>query len=97
MNLGQSFIWQATNRFNVLVESVWSRDEVVAGERRTTRQDSFLVSPGIRWAYNFPSGLQIVPGIALPFGVGPSAGQKSVFLYLTFEAPLWKARRDSHP
>ena len=92
VNLGQSFIWQTTNRFNVMLESVWSRSESVAGEGRTARQDSFLVSPGIRWAYNYPSGLQIVPGVAFPFGVGPSAGQKSVFFYLSFEGPVWKPR-----
>ena len=36
----------------------------------------------------------IVPGVAFPFGVGPSAGQKSVFLYLSFEGPVWKPRGD---
>ena len=92
VNFGQSFVWLATNRLNVLLESVWSRNESVVGPGRTERQDAFLVSPGIRWAYNYPSGLQIVPGIAFPFGVGPSSGQKSVFLYLSFEAPMWKPR-----
>ncbi len=48
------------------------------------------VSPGIRWSYDFESGLQIVPGIALPIGVGPSRGEKSAFLYLSFEHPFGK-------
>jgi hypothetical protein len=91
-NLGQSFIWLASPRFNVLLESVWIRAQTVAGSGRTSRNDTFLVSPGIRWAYNYPSGLQIVPGIAFPFGVGPSRGQRNVFLYLSFEAPMWKPR-----
>jgi len=47
----------------------------------------------VRWAYDFPSGLPVVPGVAFPFGVGPSRGQKNVFLYLSFEAPMWKAGR----
>jgi hypothetical protein len=34
---------------------------------------------------NFTSGLQIVPGIAVPIGVGSSSGQRDVFLYLSFE------------
>jgi len=49
-----------------------------------------LLSPGIRWAHNFKNGLQIVPGIGVPLGVGPSAGEKAVFLYLSFEHPFRK-------
>jgi hypothetical protein len=93
-NVGQSFVWLANARFNVLLESVWIRAQSVAGEHRTSRGDTFLVNPGIRWSYNYPSGLQIVPGIAFPLGVGPSHGQRSVFLYLSFEAPVWKPRKD---
>ena len=92
VNLGQSFIWLANPRFNILLESVWSRNESVAGPGRAAHQESFLVSPGVRWAYNFKSGLQIVPGVAFPFGVGPSRGQKSFLLYLSFESPVWTAR-----
>ena len=91
-NFGQSLVWLVSPRFNVLLESTWSRTQAVAGRGRTSRTDSFLVSPGIRWAYNFKSGLQIVPGIAYPFGVGRSRGQKNVFLYLSFEAPVWKRK-----
>jgi hypothetical protein len=93
-NLGQSFVWLAGPRFNVLLESVWVRAQNVVRAGGTSRSDSVLVSPGIRWAYNFSSGLQIVPGMAFPFGVGPSHGQKNVFLYLSFEAPMWKPRKD---
>ncbi len=46
------------------------------------------MSPGIRWAYNFKSGLQIVPGLATPLGVGPSSGDKGIIIYLSFEQPL---------
>ncbi len=49
-----------------------------------------FLSPGIRWAYNFNNGLQIVPGIGVPLGVGPSDGEKGVFLYLSFEHPYRK-------
>ncbi len=75
ITLGQSLVWLAALRMNVLVEAVWDDDE------------NFIVSPGIRWAYNYDSGLQIVPGIAVPIGVGPSAGERGVFLYLSFEHP----------
>jgi hypothetical protein len=47
----------------------------------------FLVSPGIRWSHDLKRGLQIVPGIAAPIGVGASSGSRSVFLYVSFEHP----------
>jgi hypothetical protein len=79
--------------FNFLVEVVWTRDEAVTGPGRTAASDGLLVSPGIRWAHNFTSGLQIVPGVAFPIGVGPSAGNDAVFLYLSFEHPFRRGTR----
>jgi hypothetical protein len=87
-NLGQSFIWQPTSRFNVMFETVWLSDESVIGDRLTDRSSSALVNPGIRWAHNFKSGLQIVPGISFPIGVGPSRGDRAIFFYLSFEHPI---------
>ncbi|HZK78257.1 MAG TPA: hypothetical protein VFC35_05065 [Gemmatimonadaceae bacterium] len=46
------------------------------------------ISPGVRAAFNFASGLQIVPGIAFPIGVGPSSGERGAFIYLSFEHPF---------
>ncbi|WP_257304935.1 transporter [Geothrix campi] len=86
--LGQSFIWLANPRFNVMLEYVYANGQVVTGPGQTDRQSTSFISPGIRWAYNFPSGLQIVPGIAVPIGVGASRGEKAVFLYLSFEHPF---------
>lgn len=87
-NLGQSFIWLAAPRFNVMLEYVYTSGETVTGPGRTDRQNASYLSPGIRWAYNFPSGLQIVPGLAVPIGVGASRGEKAIFLYLSFEHPF---------
>ena len=92
-NLGQSVVWLAGATFNALVEVVWSQAESVAGAGRTQASRSLFVSPGIRWAWNFPTGLQIVPGIAVPIGVGPSRGDRALFLYLSFEHPMWSAAR----
>jgi hypothetical protein len=60
---------------------------VVAADRTVWTHDFFL-SPGMRWAYNFRNGLQIVPGIAAPIGVAPSWGEKGFILYLSFEHPF---------
>ena len=81
-NLGASVIWLARPTFNVMLEVLW-----------TTQSDgteSFVVNPGIRWAHNFASGLQIVPGIAYSFDVGP-------FLYLSFEHRFRAPRSPADP
>jgi hypothetical protein len=92
-NLGQSLIWLTGATFNALVEVVLTRAESVTGTDRTRAARSLFVSPGLRWAWNFPTGLQIVPGIAVPIGVGPSRGDRALFLYLSFEHPMWKPAR----
>ena len=87
-NLGASLVWLAHPSFNLLVEGVYTRAEDVEGPGRAHAQSFATLSPGVRFAVNFPSGLQVVPGIAFPLGVGPSAGDKSVLLYLSFEHPF---------
>ena len=84
-NLGQSTVFLIRNNFNFLVETVWNRNAAVAGPSLTSKTYSLLVNPGIRWAYNLKHGLQIVPGLAAPIGVGPSWGEHGIFLYLSFE------------
>jgi len=89
-NLGHSLIWLARPRFNVMLETVWNSVEVVTGSNKTERAQTLFISPGIRWAYNFKNGLQIVPGLAFPLGVGPTSGSHSTLLYLSFEHPFTK-------
>ena len=91
-NLGQSFIWLTHSRFNVMLETVWTGQGSVAGPERSSFSHSLFLSPGIRWAHNFSSGLQIVPGVAFAAGVGPSSGEKALLLYLSFEHPLGHSR-----
>ncbi len=88
VNLGASVIWLARSTFNVLVEVVWSRSQAVTGPGRTARAEALFVNPGVRWAHNFANGLQIVPGLAFPIGVGQSRGEDALFLYLSFEHPF---------
>jgi hypothetical protein len=77
LNVGQSTVWLMSHRFNPLIETTWTRDH---------RSHDLVVSPGIRWSYNLPRGLQIVPGVAVPFDL--TAHERSVFLYLSFEHPF---------
>jgi hypothetical protein len=88
VNLGQSVIWLARPTFNVMLEAVWTRAQAAVGPGAVASSNSFFISPGVRGALNFPSGLQIVPGLAVPVGVGPSRGANAVLVYLSFEHPF---------
>lgn len=84
-NLGQSFIWLARPKMNVMLELAYASGEEITGREVTEESNSFFISPGLRWAWDLPSGLQIVPGIAVPLGAGPSSGERQIFVYLSFE------------
>jgi hypothetical protein len=88
VNLGQSVVWLAAPRVNFLVETLWISSEVVVGSQKTLRSQDLFVSPGVRWAYNLSDGLQIVPGVAVPIGIGPCTGEKAIIVYLSFEHPF---------
>jgi hypothetical protein len=92
-NLGGSVIWLARSALNLMLEAAWNSDEQVSGPNERVRARSFFLSPGIRGAINFPSRLQIVPGIAVPIGIGPSRGDRGLFLYLSFEHPFSDSSR----
>ena len=92
VNLGQSVVWLATPRVNLLLETLWTNGQQVTGPGKVAWSQNLYVSPGVRWAYNLRHGLQIVPGVAMPIGIGPSAGEKGVVFYLSFEHPFAYAR-----
>jgi hypothetical protein len=88
--LSQSFIYLANPRLNFLLETSASNFQSVVGKDRTEWSKLRYISPGVRWAFNFKNGLQIVPGVAVPLGIRPAAGEKGLFLYLSFEHPFGK-------
>jgi len=92
-NAGESVVWLAHPRFNLLVETIatWVQDFSDGGG--TERHLDVLVSPGARYAFNLPDDLQIVTGLAFPIGVGANHGQRSVFLYFSVELPFWHPAR----
>ncbi len=79
-NLGQSLIWLAAPRLNLMLELVWERTEAPSVPGDADLEESLLLVPGLRWAHDFSNGLQIVPGVAVPIGMGTSRGERSVFL-----------------
>lgn len=84
-NLGHSAVWLAHPRFNVLMETAWNSYESVIGRKQTEKSYSLILNPGVRWSHNLKNALQIVPGVAVPLGIGPSKGSRGVFFYLSFE------------
>jgi len=84
-NLGQSVVWLAHPRVNGLVELVFASVESVTAPGVTERRNETFVSPGVRWSHDLKGGLQIVPGVAVPWGIGASHGDRGFFLYLSFE------------
>lgn len=89
--LGQSFIWLVTPRFNLMLESAWTRTTARSDGGDSISETAFII-PGIRWGYDLRSGLQVVPGIAVPIGVGASNGTTQLFLYLSLEHPFRSTR-----
>jgi len=79
VDLADNIVWRPLKRINLMLETLW---------QRTDGENSVLLDPSVRWAYNYSSGLQIVPAIGFPIGVGPSAGERAVVLYLSFEHPF---------
>ena len=88
-NYGTGFVHLLSENFNLMLEAVGTSSESVEGTGLTSREHAFFINPGLRFALNFKSGLQIVPGIGVPIGIGPSSGEYGVFLYLSLEHPLF--------
>jgi len=88
-NAGMSLIFLASNTFNLMLEGVYGSVESVLPGGKTGRKQTFILNPGMRFALNFESGLQIVPGIAVPVIFSESGREYNLFFYLSFEHPLF--------
>jgi hypothetical protein len=86
-NLGASLVWLLRPSVNLLLEAVWLSEEAVTGDGRTGREEIAVLSPGLRWAFDFKGDLQIVPGMAYTVGLGPD-DDDALFVYLSFEHPF---------
>ena len=91
-NYGVSAILLFKKNFNFMLEVVGSITSIKARNSIASVSNSILINPGFRYAINFTSGLQIVPGLAVPINPSSSDGGLGVFAYLSFEHPLWKPK-----
>ena len=89
---GMALVSQPLSWLNPLVEvSYLDQEELTAAGSHRVR--SITVSPGLRAAIDVsPIGLQIVPGVAVPFTMTPAAERGTgVIGYLSFEHPAFSA------
>ena len=88
-NYGASLIYLATENFNLMLEAAGTSGEAVQSDGSKQQANTFFINPGVRFAINFESGLQIVPGFSIPIGVGPSKGEYGGLVYLSFEHKMF--------
>jgi hypothetical protein len=87
-NFGASLVWLVRPSFNLLVESILEDARTVLAEGVVASETGWVISPGLRWAFDVPGDLQIVPGVAYNIGLGEGDDENAVFLYLSFEHPF---------
>jgi hypothetical protein len=87
-NFGASVVWLFRPSFNFLVETVLDDTRTFAADGRIVGETGWVLNPGIRWAFDLPGELQIVPGVAYTIGLGSGPDEDALFLYLSFEHPF---------
>jgi hypothetical protein len=85
INAAASAIWLLSPNLNLMLETAWDRGESLDADGVRATAGHFVVLPGVRAAINLASGMQIVPGIGVPIGIGPSRGDRDLFLYFSVE------------
>lgn len=87
-DLGASLVWMTHPNFGLLLGASWEGAEEVDGARETSRSNGLFIAPGVRGTVALASGLQLAPGLAVPIGVGPSSGERAMWLFLSVEHPF---------
>ncbi len=90
MNYGLSLINFFRQNLNFMLEVAGFTTFIKGHELKTQVSNSVTINPGFRFAINFKSGLQIVPGAAIPVILEGSQATLGAFGYLSFEHRLWK-------
>ncbi len=85
-NLGASIIYAAFPKFHYMLEATTNWDKSIDEDTGMRNEDfSAVISPGVRYAIDSPSGAQIVFGIGAPIGLSRDATDYGVFLYFSLE------------
>jgi hypothetical protein len=86
---GASIVWITHPNANLMFETYAGSTEGVEADGSVSGEEFLFLNPGMRFAVNFESGLQIVPGFSTPWGVGPSGRNEGVLFYLSLEHRAW--------
>lgn len=84
-SIGGSVIYAINSDWHLMLESVGVWEEGLNSRGNRDHEFSALLAPGLRKAFNFDNGAQLVLGASAPFGVGGHAPDYGVFLYVSFE------------
>lgn len=84
-NVGGSAIYAVGRDFNLMLEALGEWVESANAMRELERKFIFTISPGARFAFNFPNDAQLVMGLAFPISFTKDNVDYGVFLYLSFE------------
>lgn len=87
-NLGASAIYAVTENFNLMLESVAAWEQDIDSQGKMGQSVNALLSPGARWAFDFPDALQVVVGIGAPIALTPASSDWGIFFYLSLEHPF---------
>lgn len=94
--LGASAIARVHPLVNLMLESVAVLEEEpiagAAGGDQTRRRTVWVVSPGVRAAWNVVAGHQLVFGAAVPLGASAAAVDRALLLYFSYELPFTRRR-----
>lgn len=81
IHAGGSAVYLLQPWVNLMFETLWLDQAVVVAQGETTREQTTLLNPGIRFAVNAGS-VQLVPGVAWTID---TSGPNGVFLYFSVE------------
>jgi hypothetical protein len=87
-----STIYRLRPMLNLMLESVLTWQEGVAGPGRTERLTVGVLSPGVRGGWNL-GDTQIIVGAALPVTWADGSPNVGVFTYFSYERPFWKVKK----
>lgn len=83
---GGSLLWVRSPRFQPMVEVLAANEESIdAATGLRAEATTLTLSPGARYAWNFPDGSQLVAGAAVPVALTREGDDYAAFLYLSYE------------
>lgn len=89
---GASLVWAAARPVNLLVETVVEQAREVTAAGARADRTSWVVNPGLRWALDLSSDLQVVPGLAYTLNLHGARPDQGLFVYLSVEHPFASRR-----